>query len=632
MQKPVLSHFPTGPGVYLYKDDAGHILYVGKAGNLRQRLASYFHSSGSLPRKTRALLEEARHIDILRTGTEKEALLLEAGLIKKHRPRFNIILRDDKEYMLIRAGGDHPYPKVEMVRRPKHGNKSDKAKHFGPFSSGQAARATLRLIHKNFPLRRCRDAVFANRIRPCLYHDMGQCLAPCVLPVSQEEYRGILDKVLLLLSGKTRELVRGMKREMHLASQDMHFEKAAELRDQINSLEKTLERQSVVLKASMNMDIVGLALLPEGPALGLLFVRGGVLQDGRNFFWPGLTPEDAPELLEGFLTQYYLQLRDFGESIPPRIVVPHISEADKGAFHALERALSDIHGVSVRIARPAGPDENNLTLMAESNARTAAAATRSPTADLLRQRFRSAKPVHRIEAVDISHTSGTGTRAGTAVFEDGKPVPGAFRAYNLDVVLPPARAGDDYAALAAWAARRITDAPEQPFPDLILVDGGKGQLAAVHRVFNEAGIKTGAEADAAFILASIAKARDEHGGSDRRAGNTADSIFVPGRGNPLNFLPGGQELLYLQRVRNAAHDFTIKRHRRARTNAALTGRLSGIPGIGPRLTRVLYKRFGSLSAMLEAGEQALAEVPGIGKNKAAAVIAGLAADRNSHSK
>jgi excinuclease ABC subunit C len=629
MQKPDLSLFPTGPGVYLYKDADGHILYIGKAGNLRQRLSSYFRAGASLPVKTRVMLDEARHIDILRTGTEKEALLLEAGLIKKHHPRFNIILRDDKEYLLIRIGRDHPYPKVEIVRRSKHGNKRAGAKLFGPFSSGQAARDTLRLIHKNFPLRRCRDTAFANRTRPCLYHDMGQCLAPCVVSVPRKTYRGILDQVLLLLSGKTRKLVTGIRREMDIASRELHFEKAAALRDQIRSLEKTVERQSVVLDENTDLDIVGPAAVPEGAALGLLFVRGGLLQDGRNFFWPDLTPEDAPDLLDDFLTQYYAQRDDFGESIPPRIVVPRIPESDEESFRALERALSDLRGGPVRIAAPSGPDENSLTLMAESNARTAAAAAaRKPAADLLRRRFQAAKSVRRIEVVDISHSSGSKMRGGMAVFEDERPVFKAYRVYNLDTDPGAAGSGDDYAALAAWAGRRIADAAAQPFPDLILIDGGKGQLAAVLQVFNAANITTGTGPDAACILASIAKARNERGRSDRRAGNIADRIFVPGRGRPLNFPPGCPELLYLQRVRDAAHNFAVRQHRKARSAAAFTSRLEGVRGIGPHLTRALYKHFGSLPAMLEAGEQQLAEVPGIGKRKAAAVLAALSAESN----
>jgi excinuclease ABC subunit C len=632
MQKPDLSLFPTGPGVYLYKDAAGHILYVGKAGNLRRRLSSYFRAGISPPLKTRVMLDEARHIDILRTGTEKEALLLEAGLIKKHRPRFNIILRDDKEYLLIRIAGNHPYPRVEIVRRSKHGAKRAGTKHFGPFSSGQAARDTLRLIHKNFPLRRCRDVAFANRTRPCLYHDMGQCLAPCVLPVPHTAYRAVLDQVRLLLSGKTRKLVTKMKHEMDDASRDQHFEKAAVLRDQIRSLEKTVERQSVILNENTDMDVVGPTTTSEGAALGLLFVRGGMLLDGRNFFWPELVQEDTPELLDGFLTQYYLQRRDFGESIPPRIVVPRMTGTDGESFHALERALSDLRGGPVRIVHPSGPDENNLTLMAESNARTAAtAAAHTPAAALLRRRFNAAKSVRRIEVVDISHISGNKTRAGMAVFEDERPVFRAYRVYNLDADLAAVAAGDDYAALTAWAGRRIADAAEQPFPDLILVDGGKGQLAAVLRAFNAANIKTGNEPDAACLLASIAKARDGRGGSDRRAGNTADRIFVPGRGRPLNFPPGCRELLYLQHVRDAAHNFAVRHHRKARSATAFTGRLAGIRGIGPRLRSALYNHFGSLPAMLEAGEEKLAEVPGIGKSRAAAVIAGLGAAGNAGS-
>ena len=656
MDKPDLSLFPAEPGVYLYKDEAGRILYVGKARRLRHRIASYFRDESCLSPKTRTMLRAAASIDILRTGTEKEALLLEASLIKKHRPRYNIVLRDDKEYLLFRIGGTHPYPRIEIVRRNQNKGKDKQARFFGPFSSGSAARETWKLIHKHFPLRRCRDVSFANRTRPCLYYDMRQCLAPCVLPVPREEYQALLNKAALLLLGRSRELVNKLKEEMSRASSELRFEHAAALRDQIRAVERTLEHQSVVLPHGRTLDIVGVAQAPEGLALGIVFVRDGLLLDGRNFFWPGLAVEDTPELISGFLAQYYLDRRGLGDSIPPRIVVPWLPDApcpsfpdemsgndgtgerteprvdeDEGqlaapdavreedAIKTLENALAEVRGGPVQISRPKGQDEDNLSLMAAANAREAVkSAASTPVSELLAKALGMPKPARRIEVVDISHTSGRQTRAGMIVFEDEHPVPEDFRTYSLDDGLADnsAEAGDDYAALAAWASRRAR--ADGPWPDLLLVDGGKGQLTAVHRAFAEAGVA------GLFFMASIAKARTEDGRSDRRAGNVGDRIFLPGRSNPLNLQPGGREILFLQRIRDAAHDYVIGRHRQARAAATLTGELTRLPGVGPEMARRLFEQFGSLAAMASAGEDALLQVPGIGRAKAKAIAGRLA--------
>ncbi|MDR2488049.1 MAG: excinuclease ABC subunit UvrC [Desulfovibrio sp.] len=641
MEKPDLSFFPVAPGVYLYKDSAGRILYVGKAKRLRHRIASYFRDESSLSPKTRTMLRASSGIDILRTSTEKEALLLEASLIKKHRPRYNIVLRDDKEYLLFRIGNAHPYPRIEIVRRSRHPDKGRHARFFGPFASASAARETWKLIHKYFPLRRCRDVAFANRTRPCLYYDMGQCLAPCVLSVTREDYQSLLNKTILLLSGRSRELVHKLREEMALAAAELRFEQAARLRDQIKTVEYTLERQSVVLPETRTLDIVGVAQVPEGLALGIVFVRDGRLLDGRNYFWPGLTVEDTPELIRGFLTQYYLNRREFEESIPPRIVIPWLLAsssdglfnasrvAEKPSFHEnaqedgmapLETALAEIRGSPVHITEPRSRDEDALSVMAASNAREAIKNTiHPPLAGVLAKYLGMDRPARRIEAVDISHTAGRQVRAGLVVFEDENPLPEAFRIYALDDALTEdrAEAGDDYAALAAWAVRRA--AAGEPWPDLLLVDGGKGQLAAVQRVFGEKGTGN------SFFMASIAKARTEANLPDRRAGNVSDRIFVPGRSNPLNMPPGSRELLFLQRIRDTAHDYVINRHRKARAAVTLAGELTRLPGVGPETARRLFAHFGSLAAMAAAGENSLSEVPGIGRAKAKSIAGRLAA-------
>ena len=619
MEKPDLNQFPLTPGVYLYKDEHGKIIYVGKAVKLRNRLASYFRPDSALTPKTRVMLQHARTIDILQTTTEKEALLLEASLIKKHRPRYNICLRDDKEYIVFRIQTKAPFPRLEIIRKSSlKGDKKNQyqGKFCGPFSSALAAKETWRLIHRTFPLRRCRDRAFANRTRTCLYHHMGQCLGPCVEPVSQKEYAAMLHKVDLLLSGRSTELIQQLEQDMHHAAEDLAFEQAARLRDQIAAVKRTVERQSVVLSHRTNIDVIGVAEANEGLALGVLFVREGLLLDGRNFFWPGLSLEETPELLETFLTQFYLT----GKITPPaKIILPWLpeystqaqDESENTSKGLLEAALAEIGQTSVTITTPATADEDRLAILAAENAKEAAKKLETlPMPELLQRALKAPTPIYRIEAVDISHTGGTNTRAGMVVFENGQPTKNDYRQYALDEDLAEAgyASGDDYAALSLWAKRRATAGA--PWPDLILIDGGKEQLAAVERVFQQMGLGE------TVYLAAITKARDEEGMADRRAGNVSDRIFLPSRSNPLPLKPGSSELLYLQRVRDAVHDYALGRHRQARSKAALTGELTRLPGIGPKTAKLLYEHFGSLAAMTAAGAEGLQKVPGIGSQKA----------------
>ncbi|HEU6436704.1 MAG TPA: excinuclease ABC subunit UvrC [Nitratidesulfovibrio sp.] len=685
MQKPVMSSIPDTPGVYLYKDAAGRILYVGKAKHLRRRIASYFREAaeGSPPPqtpKTLAMLRQAERLDTLSTTTEKEALLLEASLIKKHRPRYNIVLRDDKQYVLFRLQKKHPYPRLDIVRAVRR----DGAQYYGPFTSAGAARATWKAIHRAFPLRRCTDRALENRVRPCLYHFIGQCLAPCVFDVPQDEYAALVQRVEMLLSGRSGELVGQLRAEMETASEALEFERAASLRDQIRAVERTVERQAAVLPGGGDLDVVGIVDTGGGLGLGVLFVRQGAVLDGRAFLWSGLGFEEAPELLLSFLGQFYGP----HSAIPPRIVVPWLPVTDGTeladgtqdtsappqaapqaptdmSLRAMEETLADLRGGPVRIVAPRSPEENRLVDMAAANAREhSRREAEAPLPELLARALHLPEPVRRVEAVDISHTGGRSTRAGMVVFEDGRPVRDAWRAYALDrpadcpavwtpengpVAAPadafadnpspipsdcldgetsvapvgdlvqtdipaadspqiPFTAGDDYAALAEWARRRIASGP--PWPDLVLVDGGRGQLSAVRRAFREAG------GEGLFALASIAKARTDDGRADRRAGNVADRIFLPDRSNPLPLRDGAPELLFLQHVRDAVHDFAIGRHRRARAGAALTGELQRVEGVGPKTARLLWDRFGTLAAMRAASEKELAEVPGIGPRRA----------------
>ncbi|MDE5681418.1 MAG: excinuclease ABC subunit UvrC [Mailhella sp.] len=632
MEKP--NAIPTSPGVYLYKDKGGRIIYVGKARNLKKRVLSYFRPDEQLTAKTRAMMSHAVSVEFLTTSTEKEALLLEASLIKKHRPHYNIVLRDDKQYILFRIAVKSAYPRLEAVRKVK----KDGAHYFGPFTSSQAARETWKTLHSVFPLRRCSDRAMKNRVRPCLYHHIGLCLAPCSGEVSQEAYFEIIQKVELLLSGKSRELLENITRKMEEASENLEFEEAAKLRDQKFAIEKTLEKQGVVFHNGADMDVMGLCSRGDGLALAVLFVRGGQVIDKAAFFWAGLVMEDANELLLGFLTQFYSQDKD----IPPRIVLPWTLTAEKeesvespaligalGADYALQEheedlesiaaMLSEWRGANVRIVAARTKDDEKLVEIAKNNARE----TVYKRSDLgmderLASLFKVQEPIRRIECVDVSHTSGTATKVGLVVYQDGKPHKTDYRVWNMENTN-----GDDYLALAQWAKRRAEHGA--PWPHLLLIDGGRGQVNVVHASFQEffsaVHVRDSQSFDLEdgqlpFVLAGIAKARDEQGHADRRAGNVADRIFLPDRTNPLPFKEGSSELLFLQSIRDATHDFAIGRHRQARSKQGLDAQLLHLPHVGQETAKLLWQHFKSIEEMKKAGVEELMKLPKVGRKKA----------------
>lgn len=617
MQRPDPVSIPLTPGVYMYKDARGRIIYVGKARVLRRRVLSYFRHEG-LPAKTLAMLSHAVTMEFITTTTEKEALLLEASCIKKHRPRYNIMLRDDKQYVLFRFNLKNPFPRLEIVRKARR----DGARYYGPFTSGLSARETWKLIHRAFTLRRCSDRVMKNRVRPCLYHSMGQCPAPCMGLVTSQAYQENVHKVMELLQGRSKELLRSLHAAMDQAAETLEYERAAALRDQIRAVEATVERQAAVLPGGGDMDAIGIFPAEKGLALGVIFVRNGAMTDGRAFYWAGLSLEDAPELLWSFLGQYYIRVLP-----PPRILLPWIPDDVDGIDDAnttkttvvtetpalvlterevWEQSLADRRGGPVHIVSPRNAEDNRLVDLAQANAREEARRQEKVTESSILERLAHVlhlqEPPRRIECVDVSHTGGRQTRVGMVVFEDGRADQTQYRVYAM----PDSE--DDYATLAAWIPRRLESGP--PWPDLLLIDGGRGQLTAVERALREAGKEN------LFSLVGIAKARDAAGHADRRAGNVADRIFVPGRSNPLPMREGGPELLFLQNVRDNTHRFAIGRHRRARRGAALSGELMRLPGIGPATARLLWEHFGSVEAMRKASVDDIRQLPGVGARKA----------------
>lgn len=586
--------YPDTPGVYLMKDEAGRIIYVGKAISLRKRLSSYFRSGADHSPKTLALVARIRRIDVLLVGTEKEALLLEESLIKKHRPRYNIVLRDDKRSLLFRLDKRSDFPRLTLTRRVVR----DGSVYFGPFTSAQAARQTQKLLAAIFPLRKCADHMFKNRVRPCLYHQLKQCLAPCVGLADRQRYAELVRQTELFLSGKSRSLVKSLRSEMLAASDQLQFERAALLRDQITAIERTLETQAAVLHDALDRDVVAVVHTSEGLGVGMLFLRAGLMLEQKTEHWDGLGPGEAAESLETFLAQFYGPDR----LIPARVVVSEDISAS-----TLAEVLAERRGGPVRLGPARGDDERRLMEMARDLALTAHRRPDAPDIPALLERALDLpRPASSVECVDITHHGGKGVRAGLVAYEEGERSKERSRVYALPEL---EGSGDDYAALARFVARRLESGP--PWPDLLLIDGGRGQLAAVERALSDAG------QPGLFELAAIAK------GPSRRAGELEDRIFRPGRKNHVTLRPGSQELLFLQRVRDAAHRFVIAKGRAANRKTALSGTLTAIPGLGPALAKRLFDSFGSLAALRAATAQDLAQVRGIGPDLAGRILAHL---------
>lgn len=605
------------------KGPRGKILYVGKAKNLRARLGSYFRGDAGHTVKTAALVARVEAVEVLLTASEKEALLLESSLIKKHRPRYNVVLKDDKNYILFKLDKRSPYPRLAFTRRVAR----DGAAYFGPFTSAAAARATWKELGRVFPLRKCGDRAMANRVRPCLYHFIGQCLAPCVKAVDAGEYMELVRRVEAFLTGRSAEVVKNVQKEMEAAAEALAFEKAAGLRDLLRAMRRTVEGQATVLTRLVDMDVVGFAATEHGVGLCILFVRQGRLLDRKTFFFPGLEAGEAVWAAGSALTQFY-RPESF---IPSRVVVPDAlapaaagetadagdgpdADADggegQGDAQALAEILEERRGAAVRFGAPRGREERKLLELAEVNARRAAEeAAKAAERDVLPSlAAKFGLPLlSRIEAVDVSHLGGRGVRVGLVVFEEGAPKKRDYRAYAFPEV---EGTSDDYLALAAFAAKRAASGP--PWPDLLLIDGGKGQLEAVSRALAAAG------AGGAFALAAISK------GDTRAQNELHDVIHVPGRKNPLSLRPGSPELLFLQRVRDAVHEFSIGRQRRARTKTGLASDVLALPGVGPKTARLLWEAFGSVAAMQAAGAGEIAQKAGLGPKRAAAVAEALA--------
>ncbi|MBN1282767.1 MAG: excinuclease ABC subunit UvrC [Proteobacteria bacterium] len=562
-----IKSFPRKPGVYLFKDKAGDVIYVGKAKRLRDRVASYFRDepariasraayaaagearvAGGRP-QLKFLLKRTGDIDFIVTDTEKEALLLENTLIKRHRPRYNVNLKDDKTYVSIRIGTEHPSPGISLTRRPT----KDGASYFGPYDSSLAAREAVEQIVRYFLIRTCSDRTFANRIRPCLKYDIGRCSGPCAGKASAEEYARRVDEAVMFLSGRSAELLRILEGEMAEASEGMRYEEAGRFRDAIEMLRTVIEKQSVVRHAGGDHDAVGIARQGARAAICVLKVRKGALT-GRRSFMAGDPASGDAKAVEEFLLQHYAE----SSEIPPKIFVHAMPEGAR----AVEGILSERRSGRVRISSPARGEMRRLVALARTNAREALAlkARSRGAAEILERIGRALKlgnVPEAIECVDISNLSGREAVGSIVHFSCGEPDKSRYRIYNIQTLDTP----DDYAMMHEVISRRFradvslrgADRERTP-PDLMLVDGGKGQLAIAQRALAENG--------AGVPVAAIAKGEKK---------GHADRVFIPGRKNPINFRRGSKELLLLMRIRDEAHRFGVNAHRRKRSKAALGG-------------------------------------------------------------
>lgn len=594
---------PEEPGVYLFKDRRGRIFYVGKAADLRARVRSYFGRGGDTRPFVATLDRRLADVETVVTRSAKEALLLENNLIKLHRPRFNVLLRDDKNFLVLRLDDRVPWPRADLVR--KIGD--DGARYFGPYHSATAARATLRAVNRHFALRTCSDRVFAQRKRPCLQFFIKRCPAPCVLDVPRDAYLEQVHQAALFLAGRREELTGRLRANMAAASADLAYERAAELRDRIAALEVSLETQRVVLPERRDLDVVGFHRDGATVDLAVLHVRQGKLLGRRTWALARQEVEDA-DVIAGFVGSYY----DAGEPIPDAVLLP--CDIDDRA--AKTDWLTEKRGRRVEIVAPRRGARRELLDIAMRNAeaawrqRTTRAAEVTDALEKLQARLSLAKLPRRIECVDVSHLGGTATVASIVSFLDGEPEKSRYKRMKLK----QAERNDDFAAMYEALSRRFRRAKAGDdgweLPDLLVIDGGKGQLGSARAALRDAGL------DGALDLCALAK--------ERKGEDKPDRVFLPGAKDALRLRPNSAALYVLAHVRDEAHRFAVAYHRKLRRIRALRSALDDVDGVGRERRRALLLAFGSLRALRDAEVGAIARVPGMTHAAAEAVAKFLA--------
>ncbi len=579
---PDLSSYPDQPGIYLYRDAKGRILYVGKARSIRKRLASYFAAGPKHP-KTEALLSEFETIDTVVANTESEALALENAFIKKHKPRYNILLRDDKTYPYIKVTTGETWPRAYVTRRVL----KDGHTYFGPFLPARTCRGAMKMVQRMFQVRTCRIEIDGNLPRPCLYFDMHACLGPCVASLTTKAaYDDAVRDVLLFLSGRNDELAPRLLAKMDAASEAESYEMAAAYRDCLRTVEEIALKQRVQSLAGEDVDVFGDFSDGGNLAVAVLHVRGGAVLDTRELFWEGIGDVDPEEFWVALLSQYY----DATTFLPREVHLP--DEVPPEALSPLEEWLGERRGTRVEIRTPKRGAAFERVRIARDNARAshlrrfrkAREAAEKATLALARALDLDRRPA-RIECFDISHLQGSDTYAACVVFVDGKAEKGEYRAFRIDRPVP-----DDFASIAEAVTRRYERrrAEGEPLPDLLVIDGGKGQLSAALAALDRIGID----------LPAVGLAKRE------------EEVFVPGRSLPLVLPRRHAGLKLLQRARDEAHRFGLKHHRRARSRRTLASPLLEVPGLGPATVRRLLAVFGNDESVLAATPGALAAAAG----------------------
>ncbi|QTL38487.1 excinuclease ABC subunit UvrC [Xenorhabdus budapestensis] len=589
--KAFLKTVTSQPGVYRMYDTTGTVIYVGKAKDLKKRLSSYFRAQvGS--RKTESLVKNISQIDVTITHTETEALLLEHNYIKLYQPRYNVLLRDDKSYPYIFLSGDI-HPRLTIYRGAKHA----KGEYFGPFPNSHAVRDTLTLLQKLFPIRQCEDNVYRNRSRPCLQYQIGRCLAPCVKGfVTDEEYQQQVEYVRLFLSGKDQQVLTKMVKRMEDASKQLKFENAARYRDQIQAVRQVTERQ-FVSGGEDDLDAISVAFDAGIACVHVLFIRQGKILGSRSYYPKIPIGTKLDEVVQTFLGQFYLQGSQ-NRTLPTEILLD-FSLPEK---ELLESSLSSLSGRKVHIQpRPRG-DRARYLKLARTNAATALA-TKLSQQSTIHQRlaalaeFAGIEKIHRMECFDISHTMGEQTVASCVVFDSNGPVRSEYRRYNITGIT----AGDDYAAMNQVLRRRYSKAIDSAkIPDIIFIDGGKGQLTQAIEVFRSLNVEWDKKHPK---LIGVAK------GSDRKAG--LETLFFTAESEGIALPSDSPALHIIQHIRDESHNHAITGHRQRREKVKKTSTLESIEGIGPKRRQMLLKYMGGLQPLRNASVEEIAKVPSI---------------------
>ena len=600
--------FPARSGVYLMRDKAGKVIYVGKAKDLRARVRAYFNSSDERS-QVEFLVRRVDDIDVLVTSTDKEALILENNLIKQYKPRYNIRLKDDKSYLSIKVTTQHPWPRILATRKIV----KDGSRYFGPFSSAVAARETIDIIEKHFLLRNCTDHNFRNRSRPCLQYQIKRCMAPCVLEVPQEIYREQVRQAMLFIDGKQQQLLDELRQRMQQKSAGLEFEAAARIRDQIQAVEKTLEKQRMVAHWGADQDIFGLYREGGFIEVQVLLVRQGKLTDNLSYSLQDLEFPDE-EIVASLLTQFYQGQR----FIPDEILLP-VALEDR---EAREEYLSERKGKRVDIVAPQRGDKRHLVTMAEENAKQSFGErhdqekAREKMLRELQSHLRLKRYPQRVECFDISMIHGASAVGSMVTFLNGEPDKNLYRHYRIRTI-DPSGGGDDFGMMLEVLKRRFTRGKEEAdLPDLIVVDGGRGQLAMALTAMAELGIDN-------VDAVGLAKMRVQAAPRSSEIERSEERVFLPGQSNPVILKHNSNALFLLQRVRDEAHRFAITHHRKLRSRQTLFSALDRIPGVGGARKRALLRAFGSVKRMEAATLDELLKVPSINPQLAQEILQAL---------